>query len=218
MALRDKLMAGMARQLGHPQGIRGRLTARGLNRGNRNAVLAAVAATELVAGQAAADIGFGGGVGLGPLLERVGRDGHVHGVDISDTMLAMARQRYSQDVADGRLSIHQGDLVDLPLPDDSLDALITINTVYFVSELDRALAEIARVLRPTGTAVIGVGDPAVMAAMPVTAHGFTVRPIEDLVRHLRGAGFAEPRDQRVGNGERAFHLLIATPVALGRTD
>ena len=191
MGVRDKLMAGVARQLRQPEGIRGRFTAGVSTGATATAVLAAVGATGLKAGQAAADIGFGGGVGLRPLLDRVGPDGHVHGVDISDTMLAMARQRFGQDVAAGRLSIHHGDLVDLPLPDESVDAVITINTVYFVAELDRAFAEIARVLRPSGTAVIGVGDPAAMAAMPVTAHGFTIRRIEDLVGQLRAAGFGE---------------------------
>ncbi len=213
MGVRDKLMAGMARQLRQPHGIRGRFTARGLNRGNRNAVLAAVAATGLEPGQTAADIGFGGGVGLRPLLDRVGAGGHVHGVDFSDTMLAMSRRRFSTDIVAGRLTIHAGDLVDLPLPDGSMDAVITVNTVYFVADLERTFGEIARVLRPTGRAVIGVGDPTAMAKMPVTEHGFTIRPIDELVGLLRGAGFAEPRDERVGDDERGFHLLIADRTA-----
>jgi arsenite methyltransferase len=209
MGVRDRLMAGMAGQLRQPHGIRGRFTARGLNRGNRIAVLAAVAATGLEAGQTAADIGFGGGVGLRPLLDRVGPGGHVHGVDFSDTMLAMSRRRFSTDLVHGRLTLHAGDLVDLPLPDGSLDAVITVNTVYFVADLERAFAEIARVLRPAGRAVIGIGDPEAMANMAVTAHGFTLRPVDELLGRLRGAGFGEPRDERVGDDQRGFHLLVA---------
>ena len=53
VGLRDTVMAGMARQLGHPEGTRGRLTALGLDRGIRDVVMAAVAATGLEAGQAA---------------------------------------------------------------------------------------------------------------------------------------------------------------------
>ncbi len=145
------MMAGMARQLRQPQGLRGRLTARGLNRGNQSAVLAAVEATGLEPGQTAADIGFGGGVGLRPLLDRVGAGGHIHGVDFSETMLAMGRRKFSEDIVGGRLTLHSGDLVDLPLPDESLDAVITVNTVYFVADLERAFGEIARVRdRPGG--------------------------------------------------------------------
>jgi arsenite methyltransferase len=213
--LRDTGLAGIARQLGHPSGIRGRLTARGLNQGNRREALAAVAATGLEAGQTAANIGFGGGVGLRPLLDRAGPDGHVHGVELSDTMLAVARRRFSQDVVAGRLSLHAGNLVELPLKHSSLDAAITVNTIYFVENLEQAVAEIARVLRPDGTVVIGVGDPVAMAGMPFTAHGFTLRPIDDIARLLRASGFDEPRDERVGNGEGAFHLLVADRAAGG---
>jgi arsenite methyltransferase len=209
------VLAGIARQLGRPDGIRGRLTGRGLNRGNRREVLAAVAATGLDSGQTAADIGFGGGVGLRPLLDRVGPVGHVHGVELSDTMLAVARRRFSEDVAAGRLSLHRGDLVELPLESSSLDAAITVNTIYFVENLQQAFAEIARVLRPDGRVVIGAGDPVAMARMPFTAHGFTLRPIDDIARLLRASGFDELREERVGNGQRAFHLLVANRAAGG---
>lgn len=209
MGVRSKLTVGVARQLRQPQGLRGRFTARGLNRGNRTVVLAAVAATDLVAGQTAADVGFGGGVGLRPLLDRVGPDGHVHGVDFSPTMLAMGGRKFGRDIIDGRLTLHAGDMVDLPLPDGSLDALVTVNTVYFVADLERAFAEMARVVRPDGRVVIGVGDPASMATLPFTAHGFTLRPIDELADLLRDASFRELRDERVGDGQRAFHLLVA---------
>lgn len=204
------LVAGVARQLRQPQGVRGRLMARGLNRGNRDVVLAAVTATGLVPGQVAADIGFGGGVGLRPLLDRVGGEGHVHGVELSETMLAMARRRFSKEAAEGRLTLHEGDMVDLPLLGDSLDAAISVNTIYFVEDLKQAINEIRRVLRPHGRVVIGVGDPVAMAAMPFAAHGFTLRPIDDLKLLLRTSGFGEPQHERVGQGDRAFHLLVGT--------
>jgi len=209
MGLRDSLVAGVAKQLRRPEGLRGRLTAGGLNRGNRDAVLAAVSATGLVDGQVAADLGFGGGVGLRPLMDRVGSTGHVHGIELSDTMLAMARRRFSQHLARGRLSLHAGDLRALPLSDGSLHAAITVNTVYFVEDLELVFAELARVLRPGGRVVVGVGDPAAMAAMPFSAHGFVLRSIDDLTRLLRRSGFDEPRDERVGSGDRAFRLLVA---------
>lgn len=205
------MVAGVAKQLRRPEGLRGRLTASGLNRGNRDAVLAAVSATGVVDGQAAADIGFGGGVGLRPLLDRVGSAGQVHGIELSETMLAMARRRFSQDLARGRLAVlHAGDLVDLPFPDSSLDAAITVNTVYFVDDLERVFTELARVLRPGGRVVVGVGDPAAMTLLPFTAHGFVLRSIDDLTRLLGSAGFDEPRDERVGSGDSAFHLLVAS--------
>jgi SAM-dependent methyltransferase len=49
---------------------------------------------------------------------------------------------------------------------------ITVNTIYFVDDLDRACSELARVLRPGGRLVVGIGDPEAMARMPFSAYGF----------------------------------------------
>jgi arsenite methyltransferase len=73
-------MAGIAKQLGHPSGLRGRLVGVALNRGNRRFVSAAVQALQPDTAAVVADVGFGGGVGLKFLLDSVGQSGRVHGV------------------------------------------------------------------------------------------------------------------------------------------
>jgi SAM-dependent methyltransferase len=190
------------------------VVARGLNKGNHHVVMAAVAASEVQTGQSAADLGFGGGVGLRALLDQVGTNGHVHGVEISATMLQGARRRFAREIAAGRLILSAGDLTALPLTDASLDAAITTNTVYFVDDLPRAFAEIARVVRPGGRVVVGIGDPDHMRSFRFTEHGFRLRPVEEVASLLEGAGFDAPADRRVGEGERAFHLLVARRVGV----
>lgn len=83
MAVKDALMAGVARQLGHHSGLPGRLAGTLLNRGNRRFVQAAVEALGPDSAASVADVGFGGGVGLQFLLDRVGESGRVHGVEVS---------------------------------------------------------------------------------------------------------------------------------------
>ena len=209
MSVRDAFMRGLARQLGHPAGLRGRVVARSLNKGNLAPVLAAVEATGALPGQQVADIGFGGGVGLQPLLDRVGPGGHVHGVDIAETMLDAARKKYSTEVASGSLTLEAGDLTALPLPDHSLDALITTNTIYFVEDVSRAFREMARVLKPGGRAVVGCADPDFMTNLPFTQHGFRIRPITEVIELIRGAGLTFVEDRRIDHGNHAFHLLVA---------
>jgi ubiquinone/menaquinone biosynthesis C-methylase UbiE len=189
--------------------MRGRLVLRALNRGNRHSVLAAVAATDLAVGQVAADVGFGGGLALRPLLDAVGLEGHVHGVELSRTALAHAQRRFHHDVSAHRLTLQHGDLIKLPLADRSVDAAITVNTIYFVANVRLALGELARVLRPGGRLVVGAGDPGAMATMPVTQHGFTLRPIDELMAAMHACGLTDVRDQRVEPGEGSFHLLTA---------
>jgi arsenite methyltransferase len=187
--LRERLLSAVAGQLGRPHGLLGPLVARALNRGNARAITAAVDATELRPGGVAADIGFGGGLGLRLLLNRVGDTGTVHGIEVADDMLRRVRSRFSHEVQSGRLRLERGSLTRLPLDDASLDAVITLNTVYFISDLDAACGELARVVRPGGRAVIGIGDPEVMKRAPVTAHGFTLRPVADVAAALANSGF-----------------------------
>jgi arsenite methyltransferase len=187
-SLRERLLTTVAGQLGRPHGILSPFVARVLNRGNERAIAAAADAAEIPRGAVAADVGFGGGVGLQLLLDRVADAGVVHGIEIADDMLRRAGSGFGRDVRSGRLRLSSGSLTGLPLDDNSVDALITLNTVYFISELDAACAELARVLRPGGRAVIGIGDPDVMARLPFTPHGFTIRPVGEIAAVLENSG------------------------------
>ncbi len=207
--LRTALLTAVAGQLGRPHGLVGRGVALLLNRGNRQAVAAAVDATEATAGNAVADIGFGGGLGLELLLRRVAPQGTVHGVEIADDMLARARARFDTQIAAGSLVLERGSLTALPLDDTSLDAALTVNTVYFVTDLDAACTELARVLRPGGRAVLGVGDPDAMARLPFTAYGFTLRPIAEIVASLRRAGLENVEQRRLNDVAIPHHVLVA---------
>jgi arsenite methyltransferase len=97
----------------------------------------------------------------------------------------------------------------LPLADDALDAAITLNTLYFVAALDAVVAEIGRVLRPGGQLVVGLGDPAAMAKLPFTGHGFRLRPVDEVVERLSDHGLVPHGHRRVGDGPDAYHLLRA---------
>jgi ubiquinone/menaquinone biosynthesis C-methylase UbiE len=172
-------------------------------------VEAAVDAGQLAPDSVAADVGFGGGVSLAMLLERTAPSGVVHGIEISATMLAQARRRFAREVTGGRLQLHDATMNQLPLPDDCVDALISTNTIYFIEDLHAAVAEFARVTKPGGRIVLGVGDPEAMAGMPFTEHGFRLRPVGEIVDHLSAAGILLIEDVRVGDDARSFHVIVA---------
>jgi arsenite methyltransferase len=203
------LLSTVAGQLGRPHGILSPLVARFLNRGNARAIAAAVDAAEVSRGSVVADVGFGGGVGLQLLLDRVSDDGVVHGIEVADDMLRRAKSKFGRDVRSGRLRLSCGSLTELPLDDGSVDALITINTVYFTTELDEACAELARVLRPGGRAVIGIGDPDVMARLPFTANGFTIRPADEIAAALQNSGLQVER-RRIDEKPMPRYLIVGT--------
>lgn len=203
-SLRERLLSAVAGQLGRPHGILSPFVARALNRGNEKAIVAAVDAAQAPRGGVAADVGFGGGVGLQLLLDGIG-DGGVHGIEIADDMLRRAKSKF----ADDRLRLSRGSLTELPLDDGSVDALITVNTVYFLTDLDAACRELARVLRPGGRAVIGIGDPDVMARLPFTKHGFTIRPVSEIAAALQDSGL-HVEQRRIEDKPIPRYLLIGT--------
>jgi arsenite methyltransferase len=97
----------------------------------------------------------------------------------------------------------------LPLDDGSVDAVVTTNTIYFVDDLDAALAEIARVLAPGGRFVLGVGDPDLMGrARMLTDNGFRIRPVPELEAALTAAGLSPLRHERFAHSGLGFHLLV----------
>jgi SAM-dependent methyltransferase len=101
-------------------------------------------------------------------------------------------------------------MTDLPLGDDVLDAVITVNTVYFVDDIEAAFRELVRVLRTGGRLVVGVSDPDAMARAPVTAHGFRLRPIDELAAAMTAAGLVDVRAERLPGPPVVRHLVIGT--------
>lgn len=201
----DFYLRGLARQLGGPSGPLGLLVARQLNKGNRATIAAAVDALELTGNEVVADIGFGGGVGLDLLLDRTSAT--VHGVDPAPTMIARARRTRGAEVASGHLRLHAATMSDLPFDDGVLDGWISLNTTYFVDDLDSAFSSLARVLAPVGRGVLGIADPDWMASQAFTRHGFLLRPVDEVVQALEAAGLVVDR-RCVGRGEVAYYLLV----------
>jgi len=174
----------LANQLRGPSGRSGRLVARVLNRVNADLNREAVAALEVTSGGHALDLGFGGGVGLRELL--AGPAARVTGVELSDAMLAAAGRRFA---GDARLELLKGSADAIPLPDGSVDRLLSVHTLYFWPDPEAGMAEVRRVLADDGRACIALQPREAMEDDPLHDHGFTLYAAADLDRLLKGAGF-----------------------------
>lgn len=199
----------LGRQLGGPSGPLGSLVARMLNKGNGPDIAAAVEALDLTGSEEVADIGFGGGLGLELLLDQTRDGGRVHGVEPSPDMLTRARKAHHEEVAAGRLALHEAGMESLPIADGALDGWISLNTVYFIEDLPPAFAELRRVLAPSGRGVLGIADPGWMAQQALTKYNFTVRPVTAIVTALTAAGLSV--EQRTRQGSAPFRLLVCRP-------
>jgi arsenite methyltransferase len=195
--------AALSRQLSHPSGPGGKVVARLMNRGNRTLNDRVIARLDVKWGDRVLDLGFGGGLTFAPLWER---GATVVAIDRAEDMVAAARARFADAVAAGRLELHAGDVARLPLADGAVDRVLTVNTVYFWSDLAAAFREVRRVLAPGGRLVVAIRDRAVMRRLDPTV--FTLRSPDDLAAALRDAGFAEADVETPP--DRKTHLIVAT--------
>ena len=113
------------------------------------------AVAELKDGETVLDLGSGGGIDVLLSARRVGPTGRAYGLDMTDEMLALARDNAAKAGATN-VEFLQGYIEAIPLPDASVDVVISNCVINLSTDKPAVIGEIARVLRPGGR--VGVSD------------------------------------------------------------
>jgi len=119
----------------------------GLGCGNPTAV------ADLNQGETVLDLGSGGGMDVLHSASRVGPTGKAYGLDMTDEMLELAR-RNQREAGIENVQFVKGTIEDVPLPDDSIDVIISNCVINLSADKARVFREAARVLRPGGRFVV----------------------------------------------------------------
>ena len=114
-----------------------------------------VAVADLRPGETVLDLGSGGGIDVLLSARRVGPTGFAYGLDMTDEMLKLARANAAEAGA-GNVNFLKGYMEDIPLPDASVDVVISNCVINLSDDKNAVFAEIVRVLRPGGR--VGVTD------------------------------------------------------------
>ena len=112
-----------------------------------------VAVAELMPGETVLDLGSGGGIDAIIAAAYVGEDGKVFGVDMTDEMIELAREN-AEEAGMANIEFLKGHIEDIPLPDCSVDVVISNCVINLSTDKPRVLAEACRVLRPGGRLVV----------------------------------------------------------------
>ena len=107
------------------------------------------ALAELNAGDTVLDLGSGGGIDVLLSARRVGPTGKAIGLDMTDEMLALAREN-QQKAGVTNVEFVKGEIEQIPLPDNSVDVIISNCVINLSGDKDRVIAEAFRVLKPGG--------------------------------------------------------------------
>jgi SAM-dependent methyltransferase len=153
------------------------------------------ALSDLKEGETVLDLGSGGGIDVLLSAKRVGPTGKVYGLDMTDEMLALARENQAKAGA-SNVEFLKGHIEAIPLPEGSVDVVISNCVINLSSDKDRVLAEAFRVLKPGGR--FAVSDVVVMGDVPAELRrnmelwvGCIAGALRDsdYVAKLQGAGF-----------------------------
>lgn len=203
------LFSVVGKQLQHPRGLVGKV----LFRWMASATVAHARWTadlmEVCRDDEIVEIGFGNGANIGLLATRAS-DGHVTGVEVSETAMEMASKNNAAAISDGRVELH---LVTpgaaLPIDDATFDKACTVATMYVIEDAAAVFTEMYRVLKPGGLAAVTFPvRENFMRFKPAKTEGFHFHELADLEAAFRDAGFAETRTERNDEVRFGAHSLL----------
>jgi arsenite methyltransferase len=148
-------------------------------------------------GEVVLDLGSGGGIDVLLSAKRVSPGGKAYGLDMTDEMLALARQNQEK-AGVKNVEFLKGEIEKIPLPDNAVDVVISNCVINLSADKDKVLAEAFRVLRPGGR--FAVSDVVVRGEVPAEIRknielwvGCVAGALKDseYVSKLQAAGFEE---------------------------
>jgi arsenite methyltransferase len=180
------------------------------------------ALAQLNAGETVLDLGSGGGIDVLLSAERVGPSGKAYGLDMTDEMLELARENQRK-AGVRNVEFLKGEIENIPLPENSVDVVISNCVINLSGDKDRVLREAFRVLRPGGR--FAVSDVVVRGAVPAEIRrsielwvGCVAGALEEAEYHskLAGTGFEEIEVEptRVYSMDDARQFLTAQGIDL----
>ena len=167
------------------------------------------ALANLNAGETVLDLGSGGGIDVLLSAKRVGPAGKAYGLDMTGEMLALARENQRK-AGVSNAEFLKGEMENIPLPDNSVDVIVSNCVINLSADKDRVLREAFRVLKPGGR--FAVSDVVVRGEVPADIR----RSVELWVGCVAGA--LEESQYRIKLAAAGFEAIDVEPTRIYRIE
>src|SRR5208337_1880571 len=163
------------------------------------------ALAQLNPGEVVLDLGSGGGIDVLLSARRVGPTGKAYGLDMTDEMLALSRDNQRR-AGVANIEFLKGEIENIPLPDNTVDVIISNCVINLSGDKDRVLREALRVLKPAGR----------LAVFDVVARGEVPGEVRGHVELWSGciAGALEESDYRAKLAAAGFEAIEVEPTRI----
>jgi SAM-dependent methyltransferase len=167
------------------------------------------ALAQLKEGETVLDLGSGGGIDVLLSARRVGPSGKAYGLDMTDEMLALARENQMKSGVKN-VEFLKGEIENIPLPDNSVDVIISNCVINLSADKDRVLHEAFRVLKPGGR----------LAVSDVVVHGEVPQQMRDNMMLWVGciAGALQDTEYSSKLAAAGFEAIDIEPTRLYKTE
>ena len=143
------LIRTIAEQLRQPTGVLGKLAGHLMARMDKPSNEWAISLINIQPNDHLLEIGFGPGIAIKRVSE-IASNGFVAGIDFSETMLEQAREVNASAIKSGLVELKYGEVSSIPYGDELFDKVFGINIMYVLPDLQKAIQEMWRVLKPGG--------------------------------------------------------------------
>jgi len=167
------------------------------------------ALAKLQPGEVVLDLGSGGGIDVLLSAKRVGPSGKAYGLDMTDEMLALARENQKKAGAEN-VEFLKGTIENIPLPENTVDVIISNCVINLSGDKDRVLSEAFRVLKPHGR--LAISDVVVRGEVPAEVR----RSMELWVGCIAGA--LEEKEYRTKLTQAGFESIEVEPTRVYKAE
>jgi len=153
------------------------------------------------------------GFGTGKLIYEMSKgitNGLIEGIDISDTMIDIARRRNRKPIQQGKVIIKQSGFEEIEYDDNRFDKICSSNTIYFWPEPGHIIKKIHRILKPDGTLILAFEDRKQLERRSLNPDVFRIYHEDEMKDILQRNGFSrEICIRTLSRGANSFHCCLA---------